>query len=79
MNFTISEEVICKHPGRDLGLVKDNIYTIYFISKDSQGEFALELMELDAPEPFKGFLAWRFEKIIPSQKEKIKVTQTIEF
>ena len=70
--FEIGEVVGCVDPGRDLGLIKDKHYTIYWLGKDSQGEPMCEILEVDAPEPFIGFLLSRFRKLRPDEQIEVK-------
>lgn len=60
--FNSGDKVICINPGRDIGLVKDEIYTVVESTVDGQNEPAVMLYEAMPPEPFHNYLAYRFRK-----------------
>lgn len=78
-NFKSGDKLICVRPGEaSLGLVKDKIYTCFntFISKI--GESVVEVLESMPPDPYHGYLSYRFRKALPSEVEQIKETETLE-
>lgn len=77
-NFVMGDKVVCVSPGRDIGLIKDNIYTVVESTVDVQNEPAVMLLEVMPPEPFHNYLSYRFRKALPSEVEQIKETETLE-
>lgn len=45
-NFLQGDKVVCVSPGRDIGLIKDNIYTVVESTVDVQNEPAVMLLEV---------------------------------
>lgn len=77
-NFSQGDKVVCVSPGRDIGLIKDNIYTVVESTVDVQNEPAVMLFEVMPPEPFHNYLSYRFRKALPTDLEKVKEVEQIE-
>ncbi|MFT6125790.1 MAG: hypothetical protein ACJAVA_000231 [Flavobacteriaceae bacterium] len=76
--FNSLEVVACVRPGDPQnGLVKGNHYTIYRCFVDASDNDAVELIELDPPYPLKGFLEYRFEKLVGDEAKVEKLEETI--
>lgn len=77
-NFSQGDKVVCVSPGRDIGLIKNNIYTVVESTVDIQNEPAVMLLEVMPPEPFHNYLSYRFRKALPADLEKVKEVEQIE-
>lgn len=73
MRFKQGQSVVCIKPGKNLGLVRDGVYTVIEETTDASGNSAVMLLELDPPEPYYNYLAWRFAEVKPSKvKDRVE-------
>jgi hypothetical protein len=76
--FNPLEKVTCIRPGDPQnGLIKGDIYTVFTCFVDASDNDAVELIELDPPYPLKGFLEYRFEKLVEVKVKMKKLEETI--
>lgn len=76
--FVQGEKIVCVSPGRDLNLVKDEIYTVVEATSDVVGDPSVMLLEVMPPEPFHNYLANRFRKVTPADMKKLEKVELIE-
>lgn len=70
-NFSQGEKIVCVKPGEpSLGLIKDKIYTCLTSFVSPIGENVVEVLETMPPEPYHGYQASRFRKMVPSDLKK---------
>jgi len=72
MSFKSGDKVVCISPGIDIGLIKDEIYTVVEATVDVQEEPCLMLLEAIPPDFYHNYLAYRFRKALPSELQKIE-------
>lgn len=78
-NFKSGDKLICVRPGEaSLGLVKDKIYTCFNTFTSKIGEDVVEVLESMPPDPYHGYLSYRFRKALPTDLEKVKEVEQIE-
>jgi len=72
-NLKSGDKVVCIKPGDPKnGLIKGKIYTVFNCFTSKLGESVIEVLESMPPEPYHGYLSWRFRKAVDSDLPKIK-------
>lgn len=78
-NFKQGDKLVCVKAGDpSLGLIEDKIYTCFSAFTTPLEENAVEVLESMPPQPYHGYLAWRFRKAVPSDLERIEKVETIK-
>jgi uncharacterized protein YfaQ (DUF2300 family) len=77
MSFSREEKVVCISPGSSIGLEKNKVYTIFNTFKDAGKNDTVEVLETMPPEPYHGYLSWRFRKAQPEDLKNVKKNKKV--
>jgi len=73
--FKLGDKLVCVRPGVDIGLVKDKVYTCFYVFTCDIGEFVI--LENMPSELCRSYISSRFRKALPSELEELEKITTL--